>query len=293
MNELSICTLRDGRHYAWAEYGDPDGLPVLFLHGTPGGRLGVAHHHERYVRQGLHVISPERAGYGASDAAPGRSLTDSAIDLTELLDARGLGPVFVIGGSGGGPHALAFAAAAPERVRAAGVLVGAAPLMPEETSQLVGINQKVVSSLDRPDELRVTLEQLRTVLLEQGLTGLLPDAAESDREQWTRNAEALQRTMASALAPGIQGMLDDFTAIFGAPWGFDPADVKAPVVWAHGQDDRNVPLAAAKRVADQLPDCRLITWTDIGHAPGPDLLAELYTAVLATACRRDRHPAAQ
>lgn len=33
MNELSTCTLRDGRQYAWAEYGDPGGLPVLFLHG--------------------------------------------------------------------------------------------------------------------------------------------------------------------------------------------------------------------------------------------------------------------
>ena len=285
MNELSTCTLRDGRQYAWAEYGDPDGLPVLFLHGTPGGRLGVAHHHERYVRQGLHVISPERAGYGASDPAPGRSLTDSAIDVTDLLDARGLGPVFVVGGSGGGPHALAFAAAAPERIRAVGVLAGAAPLLPEDMSQLVGVNQEIVSFLDRPDELRGYLEQLRTGLLEQGLAGLLPDAPESDRAQWIRYADALRRTTASALAPGIQGLFDDYPAIFGARWAFDPADVKAPVVWAHGRDDRNVPLAAAKRAAGQLPDCRFITWTDIGHAPGPDLVAEFYTAVLATTCR--------
>lgn len=285
MNELLTCTLRDGRRYAWAEYGDPEGLPLVFLHGTPGGRLTVAHHHERYARQGLHVICPDRPGYGASDAAPGRRVSDVAGDLVDLLDVRGLGRVFVVGGSCGGPHALAFAAAVPERVRAVGVLVGAAPFLAEETSQLVGVNQKVVASLDRPDELRVQVEQLRTGLLEQGLAGLLPDAPESDRAQWTRNADALRQTLASALAPGTQGLFDDYRSVFGAPWGFDPADVKAPVVWTHGRHDRNIPLTAARRLADQLPDCRFITWTDIGHAPGPDLVADLYTAVLAAACR--------
>ena len=29
----------DGRTLAVAEWGDPDGLPFLALHGTPGGRI--------------------------------------------------------------------------------------------------------------------------------------------------------------------------------------------------------------------------------------------------------------
>ena len=31
--------LPDGRHLGYAEYGDPEGVPLLFFHGTPGSRL--------------------------------------------------------------------------------------------------------------------------------------------------------------------------------------------------------------------------------------------------------------
>ena len=30
----------DGRTLAVAEWGDPDGVPVVAIHGTPGSRLG-------------------------------------------------------------------------------------------------------------------------------------------------------------------------------------------------------------------------------------------------------------
>ena len=34
-----VLTLHDGRQLAIVETGDPDGVPVLFFHGTPGSRL--------------------------------------------------------------------------------------------------------------------------------------------------------------------------------------------------------------------------------------------------------------
>jgi pimeloyl-ACP methyl ester carboxylesterase len=33
-----VIALSDGRSLAYAEFGDPDGRPVLFFHGTPGYR---------------------------------------------------------------------------------------------------------------------------------------------------------------------------------------------------------------------------------------------------------------
>jgi pimeloyl-ACP methyl ester carboxylesterase len=277
------CLLPDGRRLAYAEYGDPSGVPVLFLHGSPGGRLGGAVNHARYVRQGLRVITPERPGYGESDPAPGRSVRDAAEDLVALLDTLGLDRVFVVGGSGGGPHALALAAVAPERVHAAGVLVGAAPLLPDEVAAQVELNQKVHGSLADPDALRALLGSMREVMLAQGITALLTDAPESDKAQWQKNVELMDVAMRSAMEPGVEGLLDDYLAIWSRPWGFEPADVKVPVVWAAGADDKNVPLSAARRVADQLPDCRFLTWEGVGHAPQPDLLAEFLTALLARA----------
>jgi pimeloyl-ACP methyl ester carboxylesterase len=37
------------------------------------------------------------------------------------------------------------------------------------------------------------------------------------------------------------------------------------VTWWHGEDDRNVPLSAAKRLIARLPDGRLNIWKDAGH----------------------------
>jgi len=275
------CLLPDGRRLAFAEYGDPSGVPVVSLHGTPGGRLGGALHHERYARQGLRVIAPERPGYGESDAAPGRTVRSFADDVIALLDAEGLGSAFVVGGSGGGPHALAVAAAAPDRVRAVGVLVGAAPLLPEEVAQQVEANQRVHAALSDPEALREVVGAVRTGLMEQGIAGFLKDAPESDRAQWEAYGEAMTRPIRAALEPGIEGMVGDYLALWVKPWGFHLEDVKVPVLWAAGETDLNVPLNAALRVVGQLPDCRLVTWKGVGHAPTPDLLAEFFTALLA------------
>ena len=277
------CLLPDGRRLAYAEYGDPQGIPVLLLHGSPGGRLGGKVNHERYVRQGLRVIAPERPGYGESDPAPGRTARSFADDLVALLDTLGLDRVFVVGGSGGGPHALGLAAAAPERLHAAGVLVGAAPLLAEEVAAQVATNQKVHSLLADEEGLRALLGTMRDVILEEGIRALLTDAPDSDKALWEKNAELMEAAMRSAVEPGVEGLYDDYQAIWVRPWGFDLAEVKVPVVWAAGADDKNVPLPAARRVAEQLPDCRLVVWEGVGHAPPTDLLAEFMTALIGRA----------
>ncbi|MEV0251873.1 alpha/beta hydrolase [Nocardia sp. NPDC050712] len=284
MNHSRTCTAEDGRTVTWAEYGDPQGVPVLFCHGTPGGRLVAAHSHDSYLRQGLRVLSPDRPGYGGTDPLPGRSVRDAAPDALAVLDACGVRDAFVVGGSGGGPHALAVAVAAPDRIRAVGVFVGAAPLLGAERDGQVAINQAVMDRLDQPGELRDLLDRMRTTLREEGLASLLTDAPESDREQWARHAAARQQSLQEALDPGIEGMFDDYQAIFGGAWGFDPEQVAVPVVWAHGDQDRNVPASAARRIAARIPRCRFIGWADVGHSPGPELVAEFYTALLAGVC---------
>jgi hypothetical protein len=53
----------DGRTLAVAEWGDPDGLPVIAMHGTPGGRITYwddptiyAHRSPRSRSMGRHVL---------------------------------------------------------------------------------------------------------------------------------------------------------------------------------------------------------------------------------------------
>src|SRR5690242_16188951 len=70
---------------------------------------------------GVRLIAPTRPGYGDSTLSP-PGLARTAPDTVELADQLGLDRFALVGSSGGGPFALAVAAAAPERVSAVAVL---------------------------------------------------------------------------------------------------------------------------------------------------------------------------
>jgi len=101
---------RDGRTLAVAEWGDPNGVPLFALHGTPGSRVAFWHDPTIYTRHGLRRITLDRPGYGESTRQPGRSVVDIVPDILAIAGALGIGFFAITGGSGGGPHALACAA---------------------------------------------------------------------------------------------------------------------------------------------------------------------------------------
>lgn len=260
--------LRDGRTLAWRWWGDPDARPVLRLQGTPGCRL--YRHPDPTVpgSLGVRYLLADRPGYGGSTRLPGRGVAQFAGDLVELLDAHGLDRVPVMGTSGGGPHALGFGAAHPERTSAVTVIVGGARLEPEEAAQLVGVNAAGHIAADKGwDALFELLHGVRERLLgPEGLAGVLSDAPAKDRAimsdpRWQRLSRA---NVAEALKQGAEGWTDESMA-FHREWDFDPADVQATVTWWHGDNDRNAPLSAARRVAAKIPRVTLNIWHDEGH----------------------------
>ncbi|MET0869990.1 MAG: alpha/beta hydrolase, partial [Methyloceanibacter sp.] len=111
-----ILRLADGRRIGFAEYGDPDGQPVLAIHGTPGSRLMFALTDAPARERRLRIVAPERPGYGLSDFQLQRSLAEAASDLEQCANALGLRRFALIGVSGGGPYAVAAAAAMPRRI---------------------------------------------------------------------------------------------------------------------------------------------------------------------------------
>src|SRR5438552_3418192 len=110
-------TTPDGRTLAVAEWGDPNGRPVITFHGTPGSRIGYwTLEPEIWARFGLRRFSFDRPGYGESTRLPGRTVADVVPDVVTIADAFGLRRFAISGGSGGGPHVLACAALIPGRV---------------------------------------------------------------------------------------------------------------------------------------------------------------------------------
>jgi pimeloyl-ACP methyl ester carboxylesterase len=62
----------------------------------------------------------------------------------------------------------------------------------------------------------------------------------------------LAQNYAEALRDSADGWIDDALA-FCAPWGFNLADIKVPVLLWHGEDDVFAPVAHARRLAEQIP----------------------------------------
>ena len=102
----------DGRVTGYYEYGDPNGTPVVALHGTPACGAGFAWADRRARTRGIHLLAPDRPGIGDSDPwDPGGHLTVNRYPplLSAFADALEVQRFSVIGYSGGGPYALAAA----------------------------------------------------------------------------------------------------------------------------------------------------------------------------------------
>ncbi len=120
--------LRDGRWLGFAEYGDPQGIPLFAFHGTPGSRLMVQAADASARAGGVRVIAPDRPGFGLSSRRAGRRIGDWPLDVAELADALGIARFGVVGVSGGGPYALACAWRLPERLTVVASVSGVAPM---------------------------------------------------------------------------------------------------------------------------------------------------------------------
>lgn len=276
----------DGRRIAWTEYGE--GAPLLRLPGTPGSRWTIRADRTPWDERGLRVITTERPGYGASTRLPGRRFAEHAHDLAALLDHLGIDAAYVMGGSGGAPHVLAFAALHPGRVRAATVVVGAAPLEESEIDQMIDLNvrgQRLVSAGD-VEGLRELLAPLREALLADPLAGMRGIMAEApDEDQQIMNdplwQAAFVRAVRESLAQGLDGWVDE-SMVIASPWsGFELADVRTSLTWWHGAEDRNVPLSAARRLVDKLPNATLKVWARAGHLTPYRLEGEILDELLS------------
>lgn len=234
--------------------------PLVFHSGTPASGsiyeafAGVAR------ERGLRIISWSRPGYGSSTRQPGRRVSDIAGDTTDVLDHLGIDRAYVIGHSGGGPHALAMAALLPERTLGTALIACVAPFDAEGLEFLAGMGQEnhkeFGAALAGEAALAAYLEPARADIL--GLTG--PDVAamfgdlvdDVDRAAVTGEYAAwLAEQMREGQRESSAGWLDDDIA-FTRPWGFDLAAIEGRVhVW-QGAHDRMVPFAHGEWLAAHL-----------------------------------------
>ncbi len=99
---------------------------VLSFHGTPGSRLSARPAPDLLRTLDLRYVTYDRPGYGLSTPHPGRAVADAGRDAAAILDALDVTTCALIGGSGGGAHALAAAARLGPRVSSVTLVVPSA-----------------------------------------------------------------------------------------------------------------------------------------------------------------------
>lgn len=258
----------DGRRLHVLERGAEGGLAVIVHHGTPGAGLLMDEHVALAADRGARLIGYDRPGYGGSDPDPGRTVASCARDVEAIADALGIERFVTWGVSGGGPHALACAALLPDRVAAAATLASVGPDRADGLDFLAGMGEDNVVEFGRAREGRASLEPFLAAMAPELLAAspeqvgemLQSILGEPDRAVYHGGvAEYFVATLRDGLAPGIDGWVDDDLA-FVAPWGFDLAGIRVPVLLLQGEQDLMVPPQHGRWLAGRIPgvDARIL-----------------------------------
>ena len=106
-------------HSLWvAEFGNRDGLPVVFLHGGPGS--GCEHYHARFFdpkRYRIILFDQRGAGRSTPHASLNENTTQDLIaDVEKLRERLNIEKWVIFGGSWGSTLALVYAQTHPEKV---------------------------------------------------------------------------------------------------------------------------------------------------------------------------------
>ena len=122
-HESGMLDVGDGQQLYWECSGRPDGTPVVFVHGGPGGGTNPAHR-RMFDPSVYRIILVDQRGCGRSvpHVADGADLSVNTTwhlvaDLERLRAHLGLHQWLVFGGSWGSTLALAYAQEHPDRVR--------------------------------------------------------------------------------------------------------------------------------------------------------------------------------
>jgi pimeloyl-ACP methyl ester carboxylesterase len=275
MNTDNVLTLPDGRKLAYAEYGQPDGHPVLYFHGAPSSRLEPSLLGDDVLSQfGLRVIAPDRPGMGESDFQTNRGFSDWPKDVIFLTEAIGLNQFSVLSVSGGGGYAAVCAARIPEKLSEV-VIASGGWRIDSEAVKSIGFPMNLIwqVAIHAPILLPPILKTMTKMMSQPPKGGSEQDSAPPNKIMPAADHAAMaqpgrieifQRSLSEALKQGTKGPAWDIR-LYVREWDFDLAEIQIPATLFHGAQDRNYPLALVERVANSLPYVKLVTYPEDGH----------------------------
>lgn len=280
--------LKDGRSLGFAQYGDPNGKPVLHFHGWCSSRLegSLPAIQKAASTLGVRLIVVERPGMGLSTFQPRRSILDWHKDVSEIADALSLERFGLVGYSSGGPYVAACALQIPERLTGAALLASDPPYdapeidphVEKQVRQYNSISNKMpwlfwaMLALSFRQSKGASVEKLIASFFSGELPGRDKDALSSPEvSAW------FMAMVAEGARLGARGPAWDWT-LSARPWGFRLQDIAFPIHLFHGEADSLNPVAFGRYLAGKLPECTPKFFPQEGHI---SLVCNHYQEILA------------
>ncbi len=262
--------LPDGRKLAYADIGHQDDFPVIYFHGFPGSRVEAGFSRYLCPEVGVRVMSVERPGYGQSCFYRNRKILDWPQDVCCLADSLGLDRFSVLGVSSGGVYALACAATIPQRLLSVGI--AGTPVSEPSARSKMGWATRAGFTMSRQHSVlgELIMGHLFRYLANRQ-TGLFLHVLAQGAPLADRIAikdplfrESVVASLREAYRAGHRGPFYDLHLV-SREWGFSLGDIRMPVHLWHGQEDRVIPVAMGRYIADRLTSCMGFFLEGEGH----------------------------
>ncbi len=269
-------------------YGDPEGFPVLYLHGFPGS------HREASLAEpwvgGLHLAlyAIDRPGYGDSPGCPQLPLAGWPGFQKELADALGLTRYGVLAISGGAPYAYAQHHEADSRLAFTLILCGLPPVTGREDYRRLPFLMRFHAVLLRSVPNLVAAEAnwiARRVRRDPGWLWrrVYRQVHDCDREVLTDPGirSLLEDSWRVGLSHGGQGLIQDLVRYL-SPWPYAGRPPGRSPLWIfHGREDRIVTPDRVLDFASRIRGAQVRLIENEGHFSLPLRQADDRWATLA------------
>ncbi len=235
----------------WVAADDGDGPPVVLLHGLACNGTMWDPVRARLAAE-RRVVVVDLRGHGNSQPVQGGfSLTQQADDIRVVLEKLDLRDVTLVGHSGGGYAALAFASQFPEiaRLRLRGIVtIGT-------SGSLTSLRERAVLgfSASRAFYLLFGFAPLGRLLVRTGAFGESPPPV------------LVEATRTMALACPRSTKAAWVRAITGTSQESAVRDLRVPLIAATGSRDAAVPKRRAETLASLAPDGQSVILEGLGH----------------------------
>jgi pimeloyl-ACP methyl ester carboxylesterase len=269
LKDTNLLSLPDGRSLSYAEYGDREGLPIILFHGNHNSRLMYGAMPGSPFRRNLHLIVPDRPGFGLSDFyMPGTSLVDYPDDIAALADSLDISEFAVFGYSGGGPSALACAWKMPRRILSVGLFGSIGPLTSESSVGILPL-LRILYRLSAKNELAVRIPTGLVAFMVRHFLGLYLRLVYSQLPPIDKAVHlrlGLRDALRSDRVEGFRqgGRASAYDIMLAGRWPIPLNEIQPPVYLWQGEKDLNVG-DMGKLLAEKLPNCYPTFIPGAGH----------------------------